>query len=177
MSREILTSTQAVLFLIAFTACANAAALSKCSGAESDDGIQIGDAQKSPFYAAMQKRMGVALSCRIAEGGAGREITVSFQGGGILVYAANEAIETSRQEVFWPKAEMPPSTNEAIELLRTVEMKTVGPNGCGIPWWKDSTRVWAPNADKVFAGTVCSCHAHLNLQNGRVRALGFALAC
>ncbi len=165
---------RAGLVLSGLTRPADAALV--CAGASPGEPAPLqSDAEASPFYTLLKQKLGAPSACTAKADDDNKSLAFTFPQGGSLVFTANEAIESSSEEVVLPANIV--GHSDAVRLLRVVERSSVPPKGCGIAWSKLTQNPAAASQDAVAEGRACNCRAHLKSEHGAVVGLGFSIAC
>jgi hypothetical protein len=129
-----------------------------------------------PFYTILVRKLGRPKNCVAEiEDGAVR-LSYTFARGGALHVERDPDIEFTEQRITLRGLD----SRKALALLRAVEKRTMGQNGCGIRWHEPPTQE-ADSAEEthemIYRGDVCNCQGRLVYHKNAVMGLVFKSTC
>lgn len=132
--------------------------------------------EAGPFFTTLVRKLGRPANCVAeTEDGAVR-LSYTFARGGALHAERDPAIEFTEQRMTVRGLD----GRQALALLRAVEKRTMGQNGCGITWHEPPTQE-ADSAEGthevIYGGEVCNCQGRLVYHKNAIVGLVFKSTC
>jgi hypothetical protein len=142
--------------------------------------------ESGPFYRELVNRFGGPKGCASRKDDLGTEISYKFSENASLDILTNPTIELSEQHLHLRDI----TTESAIKLLKSAEMYSYPPHGCGIDWNHPAANSPESNAAKagpaggdaasrevIYRGNVCNCEASIRYDHDSVVELALRSAC
>lgn len=142
--------------------------------------------ESGPLYRELVNRFGGPKGCASRKDDLETEISYKFSENASLDILTNPTIELSEQHLHLRDI----ATESAIKLLKSAELYSYPPHGCGIDWNHPAANSSESNAARagsaggdaasrevIYRGNVCNCEASIRYDHNSVVELVLRSAC